>query len=768
MKDEETKNWVYNTLFTDALDAALKQYYSYMKHKITWICICCFISLLGMAQQPSMLIKGTVKEQSTLRPIRDVEIRIVGGQSVFTDHEGAFRIQARIGDELMISDDRFETVFYRIENDEVIDVIVADESTASSFSSSKTHDAYFEYLNAAKSNLKKDAATSIDFVRKALETIRDKDRLQHKKKATLYEVLGDIYSYWKQPDFAEENYLNSLMHVQEKDVQIKLGHAQLDNANFELALGTFNEVSKARLNTMQQLKVYEGRGDAYKGLRQTEQAVAFYDKALALAQKKGAKTLIIELNSKLAEVVGAQGNFRKAESYLDSSVALAERKSKRTSARQRAKAADFYNKNSSYDKEIALRKEALEDIVEMEAAAEAEAVSESLETNKQPDSIPKAGDAAITSQVQNYKIANAFVAKRAYDEALPYLEESIKKAASVNDLVVQKDATRKLGEVLRQKGQLKEASEAFESYGAIVDKLHAQKEQEISQSERFRKELIKKANRITTLEKDRELHESRYKLAIASRELVGQQSSKQQIVIYSLIVLAVLLFLAAYLMYRNMKQQQYANDLLALKSLRSQMNPHFIFNALNSVNTFIATSDERAANKYLTEFSLLMRSVLENSEENVIPLEKEIALLELYVKLEHFRFQDKFEYEIYIDPTIDVTSYMIPPMLLQPYIENAVWHGLRYKKEKGMLSIRMEQRDAAIIEIMITDDGIGRAASRQLKTANQKKQKSKGMSNIQERIQILNRMYKGKVDVTISDVYPTHGTQVVLRLNKPN
>jgi len=220
-------------------------------------------------------------------------------------------------------------------------------------------------------------------------------------------------------------------------------------------------------------------------------------------------------------------------------------------------------------------------------------------------------------------------------------------------------------------------------------------------------------------------------------------------------------------MFRNTKQQQYANNLLALKSLRSQMNPHFIFNALNSVNTFIATSDERAANKYLTDFSLLMRAVLENSEEDFIPLEKEIELLSLYVQLEHFRFQDKFEYSIQVAPEIDVKQYMIPPMLLQPYVENAVWHGLRYKSEKGLLSIYFEKIANDTIEIVISDNGIGREKSKALKTLNQKKQKSQGMSNIKKRINILNRMYKDKVDVFVSDLTDNEeGTKVKLTLKK--
>jgi len=161
------------------------------------------------------------------------------------------------------------------------------------------------------------------------------------------------------------------------------------------------------------------------------------------------------------------------------------------------------------------------------------------------------------------------------------------------------------------------------------------------------------------------------------------------------------------------------------------MNPHFIFNALNSVNSFIATNDERTANKYLSDFSKLMRAVLENSEEDFIPLEKEVQLLELYTKLEHFRFKDKFEYNITVDNTIDIEAYKIPPMLLQD------------------ISITRKEKDC--IAITIADNGIGRKKSKSLKTENQQKHNSKGLGNIKKRVSILNEMYKDKVDVFISD-----------------
>ncbi|WP_299255957.1 histidine kinase [uncultured Aquimarina sp.] len=734
---------------------------------VMWVLPSTFFAQDNMrrATEADVTIRGTVKEDKTLKPIRDVEIQVVGvGDKVYrTNNLGDFKIQAKIGNNIIIKHDSFNTIYYTITSRERIDVKVQENPSVTNVQKDekqkRSSAAYGANLTAARNSLKIDAATSIDYVTKALETIEENDTFGDEKKAELFETLGDIYAHWKQPDLAESNYATSLTNKYSDDVKIKLGNAQLLSRNYEASLITFNELAKSRLNSLQKVKVYQGLGDSYKGQNDNENAVNNYNIALSFAQKNKSEDIIIELNSKLAEMLQIQGNLDDAEEYLGNSVQLASKRSKKSSARQRAKAADFYNKNSSFDKEIQLRKEALEDIQDIEkreafSPIKKDSIESELNNNE---------DRAITSQVQNYKIANAFAAQSEYDEAIPYLEESIKKAESENDLVVQKDATRKLGEVYREKGDLEKASEAFKEYEVIIDKLYIQKEQEISQATRFNRELAQKANRITTLEKDRELNESKYKLAFASQELAGQQ----RIIIYSLIGLSVFLFLAAYLMYRNINQQRYANNLLALKSLRSQMNPHFIFNALNSVNTFIATSDERAANKYLTDFSLLMRSVLENSEEDFIPLEKEIELLELYVQLEHFRFQDKFDYNIEVDPEIDIKQYMIPPMLLQPYVENAVWHGLRYRPDKGQLTIHFSKTYADIIEITISDNGIGREKSKALKTLNQKKQKSQGMSNIKKRITILNTMYKDKVDVFISDLTgEEEGTQVKLVLKK--
>ena len=697
---------------------------------------------------PKFTVKGSVVESDTRKPIENVNIEVNGGGYATTDIFGEFKIEARKGDELTIRHKDFETVYHIIQNDDKIQVVVEPNekesfnlrlSKSKQLSRSTKLETFNPLMDSAKAYLKKDAKKSIQFVADALTESKFS-----KENSKAYEVLGDIYSHWKQHDLAVSNYRISLQNSSSNVVKIKLAGAYRLNKNYQESIETYNDIGINNLTNWQLTDIYEGLGDVYLLIKSYNLSIGAYEDGLKVAQKHLITPKITDLNSKIAQAYNAKGEPQKAEAFFSKSMKLANTENKKRAVEEKIKVADFQNENNNYGGEIELRKEALNTINEIE----------SEEDNLDNES-------ALTPQKQNYKIGNAYASQRDYGNAIEYLQKSIEEADSKTDLVVQKDATRKLSEVYSDAGQFDKAYITYKGYVELVDQLYALKEQEISQAARFSKDIVSKQNRILSLESDRELSESKY-------QLTTEQSKRQKLIIYSLIGGLLLLLITAFLMFKYIKQQRLANNLLALKSLRSQMNPHFIFNALNSVNSFIASNDERTANKYLTDFSLLMRAVLENSEEDFIPLEKEIKLLELYTKLEHFRFQDKFDYTINIDKNIKIEDFVIPPMLLQPYIENAVWHGLRYKKTKGHLEIAITQTQTDEIKIAITDDGIGRKKSKALKTENQQKQNSTGMGNIKKRVSILNAMYKDKVDVFIDDFQDEEdaGTKVIVTLKK--
>jgi LytS/YehU family sensor histidine kinase len=211
-------------------------------------------------------------------------------------------------------------------------------------------------------------------------------------------------------------------------------------------------------------------------------------------------------------------------------------------------------------------------------------------------------------------------------------------------------------------------------------------------------------------------------------------------------------------------QQQAAE--LEMQALRAQMNPHFIFNSLNSINMFILENNKLQASEYLSRFSKLIRLILQNSQEPFIPLEKELEALQLYLQLESLRFDQKFEYKITIDDEIDSTMMKVPPLMIQPYAENAIWHGLMHKNEKGHLDIELYQQDE-ILFCKITDDGIGREKAAELKSKSGSIHKSVGTKITESRMAIM-QMNGNTQSVEIKDLVYANGaaagTEVIIKI----
>lgn len=207
-----------------------------------------------------------------------------------------------------------------------------------------------------------------------------------------------------------------------------------------------------------------------------------------------------------------------------------------------------------------------------------------------------------------------------------------------------------------------------------------------------------------------------------------------------------------------------------LTALRAQMNPHFIFNALNSVQQYILTGNVDEANKYLSKFSKLQREVLHHCDNDFISLEKELDMIALYLELEQLRFNGTFESQIVVSENIDSTEIKIPPMLLQPFIENAIWHGLVPKTTNRRVNIHFELLGDEILQCVIRDNGIGRTAAAKLKSAQNglAEHKSKGLSLVEERMKILQDHYQQPFEARISDIMDNKrditGTQVALHL----
>lgn len=202
-----------------------------------------------------------------------------------------------------------------------------------------------------------------------------------------------------------------------------------------------------------------------------------------------------------------------------------------------------------------------------------------------------------------------------------------------------------------------------------------------------------------------------------------------------------------------------------LTSIKSQMNPHFFYNALNTIQAYIFTNDKRNASVYLGKFSKLTRMILEMSEQELIPLNEEIQALTLYLELEKMRFDDDFEFELVVDYSVDVEMIKIPSMLIQPYAENAVKHGLLHRKGAKRLKILITMQNQ-YLKVVVDDNGIGRAKSEEMKKHKKEKHNSFSTRANEQRLEILNRNRSHKVVVEIEDkcdeMNQPKGTQVRL------
>ncbi len=236
------------------------------------------------------------------------------------------------------------------------------------------------------------------------------------------------------------------------------------------------------------------------------------------------------------------------------------------------------------------------------------------------------------------------------------------------------------------------------------------------------------------------------------------------------IMTSVLLF--HYIRQRNQKKQAVEKSEtihkmaeLEMQSLRSQLNPHFMFNSLNSIQTLILKEDSDRSQSYLSRFARLLRMMLENADKPFIPLQKEIDFLQLYLSLEGLRVPD-MQYSISTYSSLNTEQILIPNMFLQPYVENAIWHGLSYKDSDKQLQIRINREDGNM-NYEIEDNGVGRKKSEELKSLFRKQHKSKGMELINKRIKLLNKEYGSTIQTNVTDVIKNHkvaGTLVTIKI----
>ncbi|UXX78418.1 histidine kinase [Reichenbachiella carrageenanivorans] len=599
-----------------------------------------------------------------------------------------------------------------------------------------TDQSAIDLLETAEGMISTDPARALDLIEQALATSITQQSVFHEAKC--YLLLAEINENQSEMALANQNYLEA-----------------------------YQRLFKGYGKTMDFEETLEGLGRVNEALGNYGQAVQFYERLLGLTTDEN-KRLEIELKLAAIEIKQNESQMAlKRMSELEPSATY--HQSKSLQSKGRAIKARAYAQQENYEaaeESLAPAPELIteglhESMDDMQVPILEDEEAEELlniysQQNRQADEIALREKIAaskteanlpLQAAKQRQAIGKVLIEQGRTQDAINQLKQAVILADSTGHREEQASAYLALAEAYTRTGESELALAAYARHSqAMEDWMEEQRSQRS-----FRETLLKKQQDIQALTKDMALDESSYLLEETTSELQAQQLKGQRLLIYGLSMLLLFVMLGAFFVYRKALQTKRVGQLLALKSLRAQMNPHFIFNALNSVNQFVALNDERAANKFLADFSKLMRMVLDNSQKEFISLREEQDMIALYLKLEHYRFRDQFEYEFVVDPELDLDDIEIPPMLLQPHIENAIWHGLRYKKEKGHLRVNIYQNGSGI-KISIEDDGIGRTESARSKTVNQKKKNSVGLKNTQERISIINEVYRTHYAIVVSDL----------------
>jgi len=335
-------------------------------------------------------------------------------------------------------------------------------------------------------------------------------------------------------------------------------------------------------------------------------------------------------------------------------------------------------------------------------------------------------------------IGNIYRDWQDYELALEYYNKSIELSRQINDYF---NLSWLYMDISRMYADMENFEKAYETH-----KLHTQYNDSIT-NQQYENRLLEARARYEAEKSEQAL------------EVLSLRLRQNRVFIYGLAggLLAILIIGALIFQRIRMRSKQRMTEMnhtiseLNQQNLRQQMNPHFVFNTLNSIQYYVFRNDKIASNNYMSKFAALMRKTLENSRHTAIPIKDELDALELYLELESLRFKEKFEWNISVDEEIDTLLYKIPTMLIQPYVENSLSHGLMNKNGKGYVYIDLKE-DSDSIKCIIEDNGIGRKRAMEIRKSNNRKHNSLGTTITESRLKLVNEIYGKNMKIRYTDL----------------
>ncbi len=698
---------------------------------------------------------------------------------------------------------------------------VIDSLTNLINSYAKNDDHKAELLNALGNRLLYiDPNKSIHYLDQALKI---GERTKNVDKNIMTSYLWKGIAYQNLSDFAKsDDYTYKALAIARKNNYSEaigtamgtLGLSAMNKGNFIKSLEHFQNASNyyREAKDPRELFMYNNMAVVYSQMKNFEKATEYFKIVLKGCIQRNDSNRIATTLLNIGTTLLDQKKAKEALPYLTSSIGIFERKNDASFlSRAYGNLGIAYKEINQKDSSVYFTKKAIDQSIKTNNKRSAAVQMSNLgnfytDINKLTDAKPLLLEAYTVSQQLGFVDIKRDVSQNlsiyyekagSIDSAYHYYKQYI----TLNDSIVGSEAQNKLAKLeLQYDYDRKADSLRFRNELTAVELLRQtlfaeQQQQKLLLTEKDRQlQKLLSFQRLSELQVAQQTNEEKAKqLHLANKE---KQLQKAQIAsldkdnylnrlrlrqqwFFSLGSILLLGGLGSFFIYRyNLKQSSLQADIArekaefetkmsnaALTSLRSQMNPHFIFNCLNSIRLFAAKNDSLSATNYISKFSRLMRLVLENSKSERISLQQEIETLQLYVDMELMRFKNKLKYDVHFQNGMDTQYIEVPPMIIQPYVENAIWHGLMHKEEGGKLNVEITEEDEILV-VKVRDNGVGRAKAAELK-AHSTGHKSFAMNITKERLDLLNEKYGTNASVSVNDLYENgnaSGTEVTLKI----
>ncbi|MEO1254516.1 MAG: tetratricopeptide repeat protein, partial [Bacteroidota bacterium] len=585
--------------------------------------------------------------------------------------------------------------------------------------------------------------------------------------------LGGLFRFQSKYDVAGPYYEEALQLYEEladKDGissatygigAIYLGKDRFDEAVLNMKKSLAMDIE--RKDSASILVKYQGIGVAYRNQGDILRALDYYLKSIDLAEKLQDSIALARSHLYAAYVYEVDENYEKAMSYLQSSLLVFEE------LNYKYEIASVYDHIGGIYKKQGMLSEALDYYLKSQAKKEEMRVPDiqpvtlieigkiyaELEEYDTADSYVYRA-LSIAEEIENREnIANAYITlgmvrwkANQPGKARPLLQKGIEICKETEGTLYLKQAYFALYEVEKALALWQESLTTHEVYHAYYDTiLNEEKSKHLSRLE----------VQFETKRKEQEIESLSQQATIQSLQL---KSTNQSLTIMAVVLVALLLLGFIFFLYNQRRQLQLKqkSQRVEQRLLRSQMNPHFIFNAMTAVQRQIVEGNTENAEEYLTKFSKLIRQVLENSRSEYISFGEEIQMLDSYMKLHQASIKDPFTYHIEIDSKIEQEELMIPPMFAQPFIENAIEHGVKQLGENGKITVAFNV-SGEMLELRVEDNGPGIVQKEQTKY---KSHKSLATQITHERINLFRKQMKKDINFNIKNLDP--GTQVIFNL----